>query len=328
MVKKVPVINIASYIDGSDKQSVVDQVAAACRDVGFLVVSGHGIPPETISRAVAATQQFFALPLDEKQKYRQPNPDVFRGYFGLAKQALAHSTGDTAAPADLREAFIFNRIHMDLADPYYQTELAKKLFPDNIWPDEAAAPGFRAVFSEYYQAMEALSTTLMRIFALALDLPERWFDDKIDKHFTNCSAYYYPPLQQAPQPNQLRGGAHSDFGSLTIVHGHPSIDGLQVWDGQDWQDAPVEPGTFVVNLGDLMAYWTNDRWVSTLHRVVVPPESEWDRDRISLVFFHQPNYDARIECIESCTDVDHPVKYEPTTSGEHLFRKLRAMHVD
>jgi len=124
-----------------------------------------------------------------------------------------------------------------------------------------------------------------------------------------------------PSPGQLRGGAHTDFGSLTLVRGHPSVRGLQVWNGAAWEDVPDAPDTFVVNLGDLMAQWTNDRWRSTLHRVANPEDAAWNRSRFSLIFFHQPNFDLSIESL----DRDNPAKYPPVTSGEHLLRKLTAM---
>jgi isopenicillin N synthase-like dioxygenase len=156
---------------------------------------------------------------------------------------------------------------------------------------------------------------------LALDLPEHFFDDKVDKHFSNLCAYHYPPMSAPPAPGQLRGGAHTDFGSLTLVYGHPSARGLQVRSGEGWDDVPSVPGTFVVNIGDLMAQWTNDRWVSTMHRVANPPDADWNVSRYSLVFFHQPNYDVMVESL----DRKNAAKYAPITSGEHLVRKLSAM---
>jgi isopenicillin N synthase-like dioxygenase len=102
-----------------------------------------------------------------------------------------------------------------------------------------------------------------------------------------------------------------------------------VWTGSggEWHDVPDVPGTFTVNIGDLMAQWTNDCWVSTVHRVANPPRGEWDRERSSLVFFHQPNFDARIECLPSCQGPDDPPRYAPETSGAHLYRKFMAMNV-
>jgi isopenicillin N synthase-like dioxygenase len=237
----------------------------------------------------------------------------------MESMSLAKAMGvDT--PPDLREAYSINRVH-DNSAPYFHTPAAGKLFAQNIWP--ASVPGFREAFTAYYLALEALACDVMRIFALALDLPERFFDDKIDKHFSNMTAFYYPPLSKAPALGQLRGGAHTDFGSITLVYGHPSAAELQVWTGRDWEDVPLMPGTFVVNIGDLMAQWTNDRWVSTLHRVDNPREHDCATPRLSLAFFHQPNYDCLIQNL----DRTHPAKYPSVTSGEHLRRKIMAMRV-
>lgn len=321
MTTEVPIIDLQPFLSGADKGKVVSQVAEACRKIGFLVVTGHGVPQAVISDMLDASERFFALDTAAKLKVRPADPAVFRGYSPFADMSLAQSMGDEAAP-DLREGFTINRVQ-DRSAPYFQNPAAGTFFADNVWPDEAAVPGFRAAWTAYYLAQESLATSLMRIFALALDLPENFFDDKVDRHFSNMAAYHYPPIAESPRPGQLRGGAHTDFGSLTLVYGHPSAKGLQVWTGADWEDVPTAPDTFVVNLGDLMAQWTNDLWVSTLHRVANPPDGEWDKPRYSLIFFHQPNYDVLVESL----DPDHPAKYPPVTSGRHLKQKLSAMSV-
>lgn len=321
MARIVPVIDVAPYLDGSDKEGVARQVAAACENIGFLVISGHGVPQATIDAVLDTSKEFFALSNEAKRQYLPAQDSGFRGYMELANMSLGQSLGN-ATPPDLREGFTINRVQ-DKSDAYYSNPAAGRLFAPNIWPSEAEAPGLKAAWTEYYLALDKLTFSMMRIFALALGLPETFFDDKVDKHFTNFVAYHYPPMTKPPLPGQLRGGAHTDFGSMTLVYGSPSAAGLQVWNGTEWEDVPIVPGTFVVNLGDLMAQWTNDRWVSTLHRVVNPPEGDWDKARYSLVFFHQPNYDALIESL----DPDHPAKYPPVTSGEHLKRKLTAMRV-
>ena len=172
--------------------------------------------------------------------------------------------------------------------------------------------------------MEELSARLMRLFALGLDLPERFFDDKIDRHISHLQANLYPDQDVPPQLDQLRAGAHSDYGSLTVLRQENKPGGLQVKaaDGT-WSDVETVPHSFVINIGDLMAYWTNDRWRSTLHRVVNPPREAFGSSaRISLVFFHQPNHDASVECLPSCVDAGHPAQYAPTTSGAHLLAKI------
>jgi isopenicillin N synthase-like dioxygenase len=315
----VPIIDLRPYRDGSDKARVAKQVGDACEKIGFLVVTGHGIPEGTTRTLVDAAQRFFALPTSVKSTVKPIEPGVFRGYSELAKMALSKSLGVKASP-DLREGFTINRVQ-EKSDPYYSNPKAGRIFADNVWPREQDVPGFREAFTNFYFVAEELATTLMRIFALALELPEQFFDDKIDKHFSNLCAYHYPPMLTPPQPGQLRGGAHTDFGSLTLVYGYPTSKGLQVWNGESWDDVPSVPNSFVVNIGDLMAQWTNDRWVSTLHRVANPAEADWGASRYSIVFFHQPNYDVVVENL----DRENAPKYPPITSGEHLVRKLSAM---
>ena len=203
-------------------------------------------------------------------------------------------------------------------NPYYTRPAAGKHFAPNLWPHRPAA--LRQLYTTYYRTMADLARTLMRLFALALDQPETFFEDKIDKHISRLRVRNYPAPQVPPQPGQLRAGAHCDYGSLTILKTEDKPGGLQVYNKAGaWVDVPVEPACFIVNLGELMARWTNDYWVSTLHRVVNPPQDLADASRRqSLVFFHNPNYDAAIECIPSCQSADHPPKYPVTTSGEHL----------
>ncbi len=305
MRDEIPVIDLRPYLSGTDKDAVVRQVADACARIGFLVVSGHGVPEAVIADMLAASRAFFALPLEAKLKTCPPDPSIFRGYSPMADRSLGQSMGVEAAP-DLREGFAAGGV--------------SPLTAGNIWPDDGLAEACAA----YYRAMDALAGSLMRIFALALDLPEAFFDRKVDQQFSDLVAYHYPPMAAEPRPGQLRGGAHTDFGSLTLVYGDPSAKGLQVWTGQAWEDIPVVPGAFVVNLGDLMAQWTNDLWVSTLHRVVNPAGADWSRSRYSLVFFHQPNDDVLIESLDRA----NAPKYPPVTSGEHLRRKLEAMKVE
>jgi isopenicillin N synthase-like dioxygenase len=122
----------------------------------------------------------------------------------------------------------------------------------------------------------------------------------------------------------LRSAPHTDFGSITLLLTEDKPGGLQVLDQNErWCDVQPLPGAYIVNLGDLMAQWTNDRWRSTVHRVVNPPhEPGLDSRRQSIVFFHQPNYDAVVECIPTCRDAAHPARYAPVRSGEHLHHKL------
>ncbi len=198
----------------------------------------------------------------------------------------------------------------------------------NIWPQQP--PDFQAHITDYYRAMEKLGQTLMAIFAIALDLPETYFNDKIDKHFSIFAAHHYPVPAMPPRPGQLRTGAHTDFGSLTIIACTDAPGGLQVRmpDGE-WCDVQPGAGELIVNLGDMMARWTNDRWRSTLHRVMNPPaEHAATSRRLSLGYFMHPNYDAQIECLPGCCRPDERPLYAPTTAGRHIRDKIEASYLN
>jgi len=311
----VPIIDIAPYRHGgaADKQAVARAVDRACRDIGFLVITGHGVDPALIAKMREVSHAFFDLPLAEKQRVAKPAKDVARGYTGLDEESLARSRDPEAYGSDLNESLMIGPV--DLPPPEYAfAPAAGRHFAPNLWPERPAE--LREVWSTYYRAMGDLAQTLMRIFALALHLPEHFFDDKIDRHISRLRVRNYPAQLVPPQPGQIRAGAHSDYGSLTILATEDKPGGLQVCNAEgQWRDVPIVPGCYIINIGDLMARWTNDTWVSTLHRVVNPPlEAGADSRRQSLVFFHNPNYDARIE---SLVPTDTP-KYPATTSGDHL----------
>jgi isopenicillin N synthase-like dioxygenase len=322
-LKAVPVIDIAPYLAGTTagKAKVAAEVGRACTDIGFLTIVGHGIPQDLIERCYAVSKEFFDLPLPEKMQCERPQPDWVRGYSAVGGEGLSYSL-DEPAPPDLKESLSIGPTNVPEHDAYFHGPAAGPHFAPNIWPERPAA--LKPVWTAYFAAMEQLSAQLMRIFALALDLPEHFFDDKIDKHISMFRVLNYPDQPENPAPGQYRAGAHSDYGSLTIVRQEEAPGGLQVrnQDG-DWVDVKPIPGAFVVNIGDLMMQWTNDLWQSTMHRVVNPPRDKAiGSRRISLVFFHQPNYDAMVSCLESCRDTGHPPRYAPVSSGDHLRSKF------
>jgi isopenicillin N synthase-like dioxygenase len=315
----VPVIDIAPFREGgaAARQAVAEAVGRACRDIGFLVIAGHGVDPSLVERTRAVSREFFALPLAHKRRVARPAPHITRGYIGLHDESLARSRDPGAYGSDLNESLMIGPVD---PPPPAVAEAGGAHFAPNLWPDQPAA--LRAVWTDYYRAMGTLAATVMRLFAAALGLPESFFDDKIDHHISRLRVRHYPPQATPPAPGQIRAGAHSDYGSLTLLATEDKPGGLQVCNAAgQWVDVPIVPGTFIVNIGDLMARWTNDTWVSTLHRVVNPPADAGDAaDRLSLVFFHNPNHDAPITNLVA----GQAAKYAPTTSGEHLRRLFTA----
>ncbi|MEM9564094.1 MAG: 2-oxoglutarate and iron-dependent oxygenase domain-containing protein [Actinomycetota bacterium] len=320
---EVPIIDIGPFLSGSEdgKAQVGAAVDRACRDIGFFQIVGHGVPTGEVDAVYSAARSFFALPDADKEEAAQPAPDQVRGWSGVGKEGLSYSL-DEAAPGDLKEKMDMGPPGVDRSDPYFTGEAAGPHFAPNVWP--TTVPGLRDAWETYFATMSELARQLMMMFAVGLGLPEAFFDDKIDRHISMLRALHYPNQPEPPLPGQLRAGAHSDYGSLTIVRQEDRPGGLQVMARSgEWTDVPVVPNGFVVNIGDLMAEWTNDRWVSTLHRVVNPPrERADDADRVSIVFFHQPNYDAVIECLPTVLEPGEAPKYEPISSGDHLYQKF------
>lgn len=318
----VPIIDIGAFRRGTDSErmKVAKEVDQACREIGFLTVVGHGIERRIIDSCYGSARAFFDLDTSEKQAVRQPSPDQVRGYSAVAAEGLSYSLGN-ASPGDLKESFTIGPPDVP-DDEYFRCEAAGSHFAPNLWPERP--DGLREAWLEYFSVMSDLAGLLMSIFAIGLDLPEDFFCDKIDKHISMLRAINYPDQVEAPLEGQLRAGAHTDYGSLTILRQESAPGGLQVQRGDGtWVDVPVVDDSFVINIGDLMAQWTNDRWLSTMHRVVNPPRHDaLSSRRISLVFFHQPNYDAVISCLESCTDGGGPPKYPSVTSGDHLLGKF------
>jgi len=320
----VPVIDISPYWNGNQdsRRALAAEVDRTCRDIGFMVIAGHGVEAALIEEVESTSRAFFDLPLPEKMRIVRPAPDVTRGYMPMKAEVLVRSRGGNAQ-GDLNESLMIGPV--DTTDmPYYTAPAAGRHFASNLWPERPA--GLRRVYEAYYRVMDRLAIDLMRIFALALDLPEHYFDSSVDRSISRLRVRNYPAPEVPPEPGQLRAGAHSDYGSLTILKTEDRPGGLQVQSSAgEWLDVPHRPGCFVVNIGDMLARWTNDRWVSTLHRVVNPPlDRAAESRRQSVVFFQNPNYDAVVACLPSCTDSSHPPKYPPTTSGGHLREKFLA----
>jgi isopenicillin N synthase-like dioxygenase len=317
----VPVIDLAPFLDGeaAGKTAVVRAIGRACEDIGFFTIVGHGVNAALVRRMSDVSRAFFDLPVADKQRVRRPKPEQSRGYVGLGEENLSYGVGQ--ATTDLKEFFAIGPVDVP-EEPYYTCPAAYPSFAPNVWP--ARPPELRAVYTEYYRATERLADDLMRAFALALDLRGDFFRDKTDRHISGIRVINYPDQPAAPAVGQLRAGAHSDYGALTILKAENVPGGLQVLNraGQ-WVDVAPVADSFVINLGDLMMHWTNDRWISTLHRVVNPPRDRaLGSRRQSIVFFYQPNYDAVIECLPGCSGPGNPAKYAPVTSGEHRLRKF------
>lgn len=306
----VPVIDLDR--DPAVVGAELDQV---CTDVGFFQVTGHGVPDAVADRAWNATVAFFDLPLEQRMAVRPPSPGYPYGYIPFSGESLAASTG-AVTPPDLKEAYSIGPVD---APPAREMGVDQAwAWQPNLWP--ADFPEFHEAWSEYFRVMLGLGSRLMGLFARGLSLPGDYFAASVDESPSALRAIRYPARTSGPEDGQLRAGAHTDYGTLTILK-QDRVGGLQVQahDGE-WAGVETVSGAYVINIGDLMARWTNDRWRSTLHRVVDPaPDAAGEiPSRHSMPFFHNANWDALVEALPRTGEP----KYEPVLAGPHLQSKF------
>ncbi len=321
----VPTIDIGPFLDGDPRarSATAAQVAETCKHIGFLKISGHRFPPDLLARATGELFAFFDLPPDTKNRWHPTGPSKQRGYHGFATRGLAATLGHQAPP-DLRETVFLGPIDDHRAYFAGMPEAATSYAP-NLIPTEPA--GLDTTLVTIYREFERLAGDMLRVFAAALSLPEDFFGGTLSRHFSILSCHHYPALTEPPLPGQLRTGAHTDYGAMTILAATDAKGGLEVRlpDGT-WAGITPRPGELIVNLGDMMARWTNERWTSTLHRVVNPPLGMAQSRRLSIGMFVHPNYDQRIECAPTCLAPGEVPRYPVITAGEHIKRKIERSH--
>ncbi len=311
----VPTIDLRS-------RTAASEIARAGETVGFFQVVGHGVDQDVIERAWRGARAFFDLPLDERMTAAQRHPDDAYGYLPMEQEALERSLGADSGLADLKQTFNVGpraNAAVDLALP-----VAAWAFGDTPWP--TALPELEPAMRAYFDQMDALAGRLLALIATSLSLPSDFFEPFIDRAPGALRALDYPDLAgRVPEPGQLRAGPHTDYGTLTVLRQDDAPGGLEVLDPTTdrWTPVPADPDAFVVNLGDLLQRWTNDRWRSTLHRVVVPPADAGPARRQSMAFFHNANVDARIEVIHTCVADGEAPRHEPVIAGPHLMSKFR-----
>ena len=318
-----PVFDLGKFekADPAERRRLGAEVDAICRSTGFLAVTNHGVPQAVIDAVWTKARGFFDLPPEDKQKAKAPYKGYPYGYLGPELEALARSR-DVDSPPDLKESF--NGGPQGVPEGITDKDALAFCYAPTIWPD--APEGFVDAWKAYYSALEDLAGRVMRLFAVALKLPDTYFERFIDAPISALRALNYPEQTVPPKPGQLRAGAHTDYGSLTILLPQAGSRGLELItpDG-NWTAVPPVAGAFIINIGDLMALWTNDRWVSTMHRVVNPSPEDGGMDRRqSLAFFHQPNWDAEIVCLEQCLASGEAPKYQPVFSGPYLMGKFQS----
>ncbi|WDG17705.1 isopenicillin N synthase family dioxygenase [Microbacterium sp. Clip185] len=323
MTFHVALVDITAYVQAGSpeaKAEVARAIDDACRTVGFIQITGHGIPDAVTAGLTDAMDRFFALDLEQKKTYRTP-PQINRGYSPPKSESLSLSLGVESANRmnDFFEAF---NVGAAQADYPACPDLPQPEYADNLWPDVG---GFEAQVQAYFAEAARVARTMTRIFADALGLEPDFFDRRTGHSLDvmRMNNYALPPGTDVTLDGDLVGmGEHTDYGIVTILWAD-QVKGLQVLgaDGS-WNDVAPADGALLINLGDVTARWTNERWMSTLHRVKPPVIDGTIERRRSAAFFHDGDVDAVIETVPSCVDAEHPDLYEPITVGDHIRAKL------
>jgi len=330
---KLPSIDISSFFNPSatleDQRRTAQAVDSAASELGFMQIVGHGIPENVLANLKKAMDDFFGQTLAAKSVWRPSDASVNRGYSGPLTEKLSYSMG-VVSPPDLFEAFNMG----SSAGMFPQLSLSTQDYPENIWPVSPA--NFQPAVQEWFEQAGFVARKMTRIFEVALDLPGNYFvpfqDHSLDVLRVNnydISPEIAKQLSDANGQLQLgkdqQGmGAHTDYGIVTVLWADAVSPGIQVMDALGhWHEFIPEPDALLINLGDLMARWTNNRWLSSLHRVPPPVNSEGKPvRRRSAAYFHDGNADALIECLSSCCSQSHPPRYTPITVANHIRAKL------
>jgi isopenicillin N synthase-like dioxygenase len=306
---EIPLVDISAWFSGSaqERKELAGRVNDVCAQVGFLYLSGHDVPQQSIDGCFAVARDFFALPRAEKLKLSAELTGGHRGYVAPGTEST-----DIADLPDKKEAWDMGLV-LDPGDA--EPRVAARMGAPNLWPPTPA--NFKPVVMGYFEAALNLARTMFEIFAAGFGLDESEFADDLTRPIAQMRLIHYAPSD----PRRYDGpgiGAHTDYEALTIL-AQDKAGGLEVQnEAGEWVAAPFVPGTFVVNVGDLLAHWTNGVFTATNHRVL----NNSGVERYSIPLFFGPNYDTVIEPMAACVSDDKPAAFPRITAGRYLADRL------
>jgi isopenicillin N synthase-like dioxygenase len=306
-LKTLPIIDISPFVTGGSdaaRKNVAAELRAACIDIGFFYITGHGIPAAELDQVIDWGHRFFSLPAAEKLKIHRKGSG--QGYSPAGKP---DEYGGADRIPDFKERLVVNREPIP-GEP----EKGRFNAGETQWPEESLLPGFAGFMKAHMRHRTALTQRMVRAFALSLDLPETYFDEMFRFPGGTMIFNYYPERDGRTLPTgQWNFSPHTDYGAFTLLL-QDSLGGLEARNSAgEWIDVPPVEGTFVVNLGDMFQMWTNDVYVSTLHRVT----NSSGKARISVPFFNYPHGQTVIQCLESCCGPDNPPRHQPVIAEEY-----------
>ncbi|CDR43360.1 RHTO0S08e00606g1_1 [Rhodotorula toruloides] len=310
--QELPVISLArlASTDPAERKALAAEIQDAAINSGFFYISDHGVPQSVIDGVFEQAKEFFALPAEKKMEMDMHNSPAFKGY-----QPLKGENVDPANRGDVHEAW-------DMGDDSQVMREGKK--NGNQWPSPTDLPEFQAKLQRAWDEIMALGKRLFPLFALALDLPEDYFADKLKNPGSTMRILHYPPQFGPMDSKEIGIGAHSDYECFTLLLQHGDVQALQVLNGAgEWVEAPPKPGTFVLNIGDQLQLLSNSIFKSTIHRAI----NRSGVERMSSPFFFGLDYDAVLEVLPSCVSDERPALYEPIKAGDYVEKRLAETYV-
>jgi isopenicillin N synthase-like dioxygenase len=308
---RIPIVDLEASFSGNveSAREVAWEIHKASRETGFFYVRNHGIDQALITDQFSWTRRFFDLSIEEKCHIHMRNSPTTMGYEPMGgQQSDSQDITALKGPPDLKESFYCGT---ELPDDHPWAAKHIRSFGHNQWPD---LPGFREQALQYWTASKRLADHLMCLIALSLEQPANWFARHFDMPGAPLRLIKYPPQPRHTDFNQLGCGAHTDWGAITLL-AQDEVGGLEVRNAAgEWIAAKPVPGTLVINLGDLLARWTNGIYNSNMHRV---KNNNASKDRYSIVFFYTARPDAVVEPIPTCVTAEHPRRFETCTAYEH-----------
>ena len=313
-MSRIPQVNLNDYLSGdaSSKEKFIKDIGKGFSEIGFVAVKGHLLNDEVKESLYKEVRQFFSLPVDIKSKYIIKGLASQRGFTPFGKE---HAKGKNVG--DLKEFWHFGQYLDD-------SEYSKLGYPKNLIVDEV--PEFNQIGKTVYQSLEKTAIYVLRAISLFLDLEEDHFDKFVQKGNSILRPIHYPPIKSKPLGAE-RAAAHGDINLITLLMGAHGR-GLQVLtnDGE-WIDAIAEKDEIVINVGDMLSRYTNNKLKSTIHKVINPPKELWKKSRYSIPFFLHPVGTMKLNVLDSCVDDQNPKKYEDITAHEFLIQRLKEIGV-
>jgi isopenicillin N synthase-like dioxygenase len=304
---KVQVIDFSLFLHGNseERKLIADQIHFSFRETGFMYLKNHGVNQSTLEHSFSNSKKFFDLSVDQKQKLAWSGDASYfekSGYVSLEKETL-----DLSSPGDFKEML----------------DIGKTCGDEWNWP--LGQEAFKGNISILYQELTKTANTILEALALALDLPDlQYFSKTHDDEDHELRFIFYPPINRPLKTGQLRAGAHTDYGSITLLF-QDQVGGLEVkLRSGEWVSVPYLPNTMVVNVGNLLQRWTNDKYCSNPHRVIPPTTEQDDNCRYSIAFFCHPNSRTIISCLPSCQSPESPPRYPSVLAGDYIIGLLQA----